>query len=170
MATTSVKIEGFKELEKQLDNLSKAAGKGALRRSLYRAAQPLAELASSMAPERSGKLKRSIVVGAKLNGRQTQLHRRMFRDDRSSIELFVGPSYLLGDSGRHGHLLEFGTAPFINKGKFAGSQNPGITAQPFMRPAWDQDQRAMLERLRTELWKRVSAAIVRAERRAARGR
>ena len=153
MAAT-VKLEGFRELEKQLDNLSKAAGKAALRKSLYRAAQPLADLAQSKAPRLTGALQGSIIVGAKLNGRQKKLHRRMFRDERSSVELFVGPSYLLGDGGRHGHLVEFGTRK--------------MSAQPFMRPAWDQDKTAMLDRLRENLWEEISKSVARAERRAAR--
>ena len=152
--TATLRIEGLRELEQQLDNLTKAAGKGALRRSLYKAAEPTAALAQTKAPRLTGKLQGSIIVGAKLNGRQTKLHRRMFRDGRSSIELFVGPSYLLGDGGRHGHLVEFGTVK--------------MAAQPFMRPAWDQDHRAMIERLKAELWADIQKAVARAERRAAR--
>lgn len=153
--TVTVKLSGFAELEQALDNLSKAAGKGALRRSLKRAAEPTAKLAAQMAPKRTGKLAASIIVGAKLNGRQTKIHRKMFRDDRSSVELFVGPSYLRGDGGRHGHLLEFGTIK--------------MPPQPFMRPAWEQDQKAILDRLKVELWDQIQKAIARAEARAARG-
>ncbi|AZB56549.1 HK97 gp10 family phage protein [Cereibacter sphaeroides] len=152
--SVTVSVSGLRELEAQLANLSRAAGKGALRRALHRAAKPLAELAASKAPERSGALKGSIIVGAKLNGRQTRLHRRLFRDDRAAVELFVGPSYLRGDGGRHGHLVEFGTLH--------------MAAQPFLRPAWDQDREALLERLRADLWQQVSKAVARAEKRAAR--
>ncbi|MAO01043.1 HK97-gp10 family putative phage morphogenesis protein [uncultured Roseovarius sp.] len=152
--SVTIKLEGLSELEKNLDNLSKAAGKGALRRALKRAAEPTAKIAQGLAPVRTGRLKQSIIVGAKLDGRQAKLHRRMFKDDRSSVELFIGPSYLRGDGGRHGHLQEFGT---INHGP-----------QPFMRPAWDQDQKAMLQRLSENLWEEVTKAIQRAERRAAK--
>jgi HK97 gp10 family phage protein len=153
--TVTVRTTGFRELEAALDNLSKAAGKAAVRRAMYRAAQPLAELAQSKAPVLTGGLRGSIIVGAKLNGRQQALHRRMFRDDRSSVELFVGPSYLLGAGGRHGHLVEFGTVK--------------MRAQPFMRPAWDADRTAILDRLRDHLWQEIQRSIARAERRAARG-
>lgn len=153
--TVTVKITGLKDLEKQLDNLSKAAGKGAVRRSMMRAAKPLVALAKSQAPVRTGKLQGSIGVGATLNGRQTKLHRRLFRDASASVELFVGPSYLSADGGRHGHLLEFGTMK--------------MPPQPFMRPAWDQDKMNMLERLKEELWLQIQKAVARAEARAARG-
>lgn len=152
--STALSLSGFAELEKELDNLSKAAGKGALRRALMKAAKPTVEIAKSLAPVDSGKLRDSIIVGAKLDGRQAKMHRRMFKDDRASIELFIGPSYLLGGGGRHGHLLEFGTVK--------------MAPQPFMRPAWDQDQKAMLARLKDDLWAEIQRAVVRAERKAAR--
>lgn len=167
--SVTVTITGLRDLDAQLTRLSKAAGKGALRRSLKAAAEPTAAIARSLAPddpETGGfDLRNSIKVGTKLSRSQAKAHRRMFRDQRASVEMFVGAGPL-----PQAVYNEFGTAPFINKGKFAGTRNPGVRAQPFMRPAWDQDQRAMLERLKTELWKQVSAAIVRAERRAARGR
>jgi HK97 gp10 family phage protein len=150
----TVHLTGFKELERELDNLSKAAGKGVLRRALKKSAQPLVDLAQSLAPRDTGRLAQSIIVGAKLNGRQARLHKRMFKDERSAVEMFVGPSYLLGDGGRHGHLLEFGTIK--------------MAPQPFMRPAWDRDQRAMLDRLREELWRELEKTIARAKRKAAR--
>lgn len=152
--SATVSLTGFAELEQSLDNISRAAGKSALRRALMRAAEPTAEIARGMAPVDKGTLRDSIVVGAKLNKRQARLHRRMFRDDRSSVELFIGPSYLLGAGGRHGHLLEFGTYK--------------TTPQPFMRPAWDSDKMAMLARLKEELWTQIQASTARAARSAAR--
>ena len=151
----TVKLEGFAELDRALDNLSKAAGKGVLRRSLKRAAEPTAKLAQSLAPVLTGKLQGSIIVGTKLDGRQAKMHRKMFRDDRSSVEMFVGPSYLRGDGGRHGHLLEFGTVK--------------MPPQPFMRPAWDQDKMQMLDRLGTELAEQIEKSVKRARAKAARG-
>lgn len=152
--SVTVNISGLKELEKELDNLSKAAGKGVLRRALKKAAQPTADLASTLAPRDTGRLAGSIIVGTKLDGRQAKIHKKMFRDDRAAVEMFVGPSYILGDGGRHGHLLEFGTYK--------------MSPQPFMRPAWDQDKRAMLDRLSDELWAELEKSIARAERKAAK--
>ena len=171
MAST-VRLSGFSQLEEELAKVSKAVGKGAVRRALKKSAEPMAEIARGLAPDdpaTNGKdLKSSIVVGVKLNGRQTKLHRRMFRDDKAAVEMFVGPSYLLGDGGRHGHLLEFGTSAFVNKGRYAGTQNPGIAPQPFMRPAWDQDHMPMLERLGKEMWAEIQKSVARAQARAAK--
>ena len=152
--TVTMDTQGFAELEDALDQLSKSAGKGVLRRSLKKAAAPMVEAAIAKVPVASGDLKGSITVSTRLAKRQAGKHRRMFRDDRASIEMFLGPSYDLGDGGRHGHLVEFGTEH--------------SAPQPFMRPAWDQDQKAMLDRLSRELWAELDKSIKRAERKAAR--
>lgn len=166
--TEIVRLEGFAELDAALEDLSKAAGKGVLRRALKKAAEPMAEKARAMVPRDKGNLAKSITVSVKLAKRQAGIHRKMFTDDRASVEMFLGPSYNLGDGGRHGHLVEFGTAPHINGGKFAGTQHPGTAPQPFMRPAFDQDGQKMLDRLGKDLWIEIEKSIARAERKAAR--
>lgn len=160
---------GFKELDRELERLSKAAGKGVLRRSLKKAAEPLVELVRSRVPVHKGTLAASIAVSTKLAKRQAGQHRKMFRNDKASVEMFVGPSYDLGAGGRHGHLVEFGTAPHMNGGVFAGTMHPGTAPQPFMRPAWDSDQVAMIDRLGNDLWAEIEKTIARAERKAAKG-
>ncbi|MFQ6777574.1 HK97-gp10 family putative phage morphogenesis protein [Cereibacter sphaeroides] len=148
--SVTVSVTGLRELEAQLAKLSKATGKAALRRALKTAAQPLADLAQSKAPVGDTRtLAPSITVGTRLSERQAKRHRRMFRDDRASVEMFVGAGPLPS-----AHNQEFG--------------NIHMAAQPFLRPAWDQDREALLERLRADLWQQVSKAIVRAEKRAAR--
>lgn len=167
--TVTMKIEGFSELEAALDEISKSAGKGVLRRSLKIAATPMVALAKAGVPVDKGTLRDSIAVSSKLDKRQAGQHRKMFRDDKASVEMFVGPSYNLGKGGRHAHLVEFGTKPHANGGKFAGTMHPGTRPQPFMRPAWDKDQKAMLDRIGKELWVQLDKSIARAARKSARG-
>lgn len=150
--TVTVRVEGFKELERELENLTKAAGKGVLRRSLKKSAQPLAELMQTLAPRgetATDQLAESVSVGTKLSKRQAGLHRRMFRSDKASVEMFVGP----------------GPDPAAWNQEFG---NIIHGAQPFARPAWEQDQRALLDRLKKELWMELQKSIARAERKAAR--
>ena len=149
--TATVRLEGFKELEAELERLAKpAARKASGRRALRRAAQPMADLAQGLAPRGdTQRLAPSITVGTRLSKRQARMHRRMFRDERAAVEMFVGAGPLPA-----AHTQEFGT---INHGP-----------QPFLRPAWDQDQRAMLDRIKAELWADIQKAVARAERRAAR--
>lgn len=163
-----IKIEGLSDLDKALSNLTKAVGKGVLRRSLKQAAEPMADLARSLTPEDTGALKKSIEISALLNGKEKSGHRKLHRDDRSAVELFVGPSYKLGKGGRHGHLVEFGTAPHKNKGQFAGTWHPGTAPRPFMRPAFDTQARPTVERLRPILWSEIEKAAAKAARKEAR--
>lgn len=148
---TTVKLEGFKEIEAELAKLGNPnQRKASARRALRKSAQPMADLAQSMAPRGdTGTLAPSISVGTKLSKRQRGLHRRMFRNDRAAVEMFVGAGPLSS-----AHTQEFGT---INHGP-----------QPFLRPAFDQEAKPMLERLKAELWDDIQKAVARAERRAAR--
>ena len=167
MTSVTMKLEGFAELDLQLEKLSKSAGKGVLRRSLKKAAEPMAEIARALAPDDPSSggfdLRKSIKVGTRLSRSQKRAHRKMFRNDKASVEMFVG-------AGPLGQAIytEFGTAPFINGGHYAGTQNPGIRAQPYMRPAFESDKMAMLERLKSELWSELKKSIIRADRKAAR--
>jgi HK97 gp10 family phage protein len=149
----TVSLEGFKELERELEKLSKAAGKGALRRSLKKAGQPMADLMQSLAPigeTATDALADSVTIGTQLSKRQKGMHRRMFRDDKASVEMFVGP----------------GPDPAAWNQEF-GNINHG--AQPFARPAWDQEAKPTLERLKPLLWSEIEKSLSRAARRAARG-
>lgn len=148
-------VQGLAEVEKALDNLGKSVGKSVLRRSLRKAAAPMRDRAKELAPVDDGELRDSIIVGGMLNKSQRSKHRKLTADERSAVELFVGPSYKLGAGGRHGHLVEFGTAPHIVGGLFAGAQHPGTAPQPFMRPAFDAEARPTIERLKPLLWAEI---------------
>jgi HK97 gp10 family phage protein len=165
--SVTMKTTGLADLERAMDNLSKSAGKGVLTRSLKKAGTPMMELARSAVPTDKGSLAASMAISTKLAKRQKGLARKF--DTKSSVQMYIGPSYDLGKGGRHGHLVEFGTKPHINKGKFAGSQHPGTAPQPFMRPAWDSDQAALMDRLGKELWAELEKANVRAAKKAAKG-
>lgn len=151
MAVT-VKVEGLRELEAAMKDLTKAAGRGVLRRSLKKAAKPMAAIAKDKAPRGDAaqdQLAESIIVSTKLSKRQNGQHKKMFRDDRAAVEMFVGP----------------GPDPAAWNQEF-GNVNHG--PQPFMRPAWDQDHKALLDRLSGIMRVEIDKAIVRAERKAAR--
>ena len=146
---TTVKVTGFKDLEAALTNLSKAAGKGVLRRALKNAATPIADAASAMAPQgETGNLKSSFVYSTKLNKRQAKMHRKMFRDDRAAVEGFVGSNDPAAVQ------QEFGN---INHGP-----------QPALRPAWDAGKGKVLDDLGREMWSEFDKAAARAARKAAR--
>lgn len=151
-----VEVKGLKEIEDALKALPEAASKRLSRAALRQASKPMAEKAKTLAPVKTGKLRDSIKIGAKVNGRQMKIYRRL--SERHGVELFIGPSYLKSDMGRHGHLVEFGTKPRINGGKFKGTKHPGTRPQPFMRPAFDAEAQPTVERLKPLLWKNIQRA------------
>ena len=145
-----MELEGFSELEDALDDLSRAAGKGVLRRSLKKAALPMADLMADAAPRGQGDLQESIAVSTKLSKRQAAEHRALFRDQRAAVEMFVGA----------------GPLPQATQSEFG---NEHQAPQPFARPAWDQDQQALLDRLGGHLWAEFEKSLARAQRKAAKG-
>ena len=149
--SATVKLEGFRELERELARLgTHTARRASARRSLRKAAEPMVGVAQGMAPRGDTQtLAPSISIGTKLSKRQAGMHRKMFRDDRAAVEMFVGAGPLSS-----AHTQEFGTIHHA--------------PQAFMRPAWDQEQGPMLERLKAELWADIQKSVARAERRAAR--
>jgi len=145
----TMKVDGFAELEAVLDDLPKATGKNVLRRGLKSAAEPMAELANSLAPVgETGDYAQSFAYSTKLSKRQGRMHRKMFRDDRAAVEGFVGTDDPAGVQQEFGNIHH---AP-----------------QAALRPAWDQDHKAMLDRLGKDLWEQLAKALARAERKAAR--
>lgn len=136
-------MDGIDELDRQLEQLKTGTAKGALRRALRKSAQPMAALMQQNAPVMSGNLAASIKITSRLSRRQAGLHRRMFRDERASVEMFVGP----------------GPFPQAVTQEFGTYFHP---PQPFVRPAWDQDHRALLDRLKAELWSEITKTINRA--------
>lgn len=142
--SVEIKLEGFSELEKELNKLKKSTGRGVLSRSLKKASIPLAEKANQNAPIASGDLSKSFIYSTKLNKKQSGMHRKLFKSDRSAIEGFVGSN----DSAAIQQ--EF------------GNKNHG--AQPSLRPAWDSDQKQLLKRLGDNLWEELKKTLKRINR------
>lgn len=149
---TTVRVEGLRELEKALSELPKSTGKATLRRVLRARAQPIAEAARAKAPVHAvdgGELRDSIAVSTRLSRRQSRLHRRMFKDDRAAVEMFVGAGPLPS-----AHTQEFGTV-----------NHP---PQPFMRPAWDETKDGVLDGIKGDLWAEIRKSAERLARKRAR--
>lgn len=102
-----------------------------VRPALVQAAVDLADVARALVPEDEGDLKASIAVTPP--GAMTPAYAEgggSRRANENQVLVTVG-----NPQTRHGHLVEFGTAPHINGGEFAGTQHPGTKAQPFLLPA-----------------------------------
>lgn len=146
--TVTIKIEGLKELDTALGKLPKATAKGALRRVLREAGEPIARTARGLAPRHDLHLHESIDVSTKLNRRQSGLHRKA--GGRAFQEMFVGTNNPAGVQ------QEFG--------------NERHGPQPFMRPAWDAKKRETLDYITNALWGEIEKTAARVAKKAARGK
>lgn len=161
-----MKIEGLKELDKELEKLSRSAGRTVLRNTLKKAAQPIADAAQANAPEDEGRLKASITTSRKLNKSQAKAQRAWSAKNggKDASEIYIG------STDPKAHLIEFGTAPRKNGGKFAGTDHPGTSPKPFMRPAFEAKQGETIDIIKTELQQQIIKANARAARAAAKAR
>jgi len=149
--TVSVKVAGLRDLDKQIARLKPATGKSALRRSLRSVAEPIAADMAARAPvDPNGErdLQKSIGVGTKLSKRQARLHRRMFRNSKAAVEMFVGA----------------GPVSEATQQEFGNSRH---VAQPFARPAWDAATGSILADLSAIMWANVEKSIARAAKKGA---
>jgi HK97 gp10 family phage protein len=153
-----LKIEGFKELEKNLLRLKTSTAKATVRRAMKKSLEPFVAEAKRQAPVDDGWLAESITIGTKLTKNQA-------REQRGQIDKNTTTVMYAGAGARHAHLIEFGTGPrYHNSGKYVGSVSP----QPFMRPAWDATKRAVLMRFTEQMREEVAKSVARAARKAAR--
>ena len=150
---TTVTLSGFKALEAALEQMSKAVGKGVLRRAGIKALRPVAKVAAGMAPDDPATfapkdLKTSIAVSSKVKVGRSALR---LTEGKSAVEVYMGPTK---DGYPQAILQEFGTI-----------HHP---PQAYMRPAWDSGKGKVLDDLKRELWSEVEKAAARAAKKAAK--
>lgn len=142
--TTTVSIQGLREVDAALGELTKATGRNVMRRAGVKALEPIAEAMRDKAPDDpatgGNDLKTSITVSTKRPPR----HRK-----ESEVEVFAGPGPL-----PQAHLQEFGA--------------PQHGPQPYARPAWDGGKDAILPNLADHFWPEIKKAADRAARKTAR--
>jgi HK97 gp10 family phage protein len=150
--SVKVEVKGLRELEQQLDKLTRAGAKGAARRASLKALQPMADLAASLAPDDASTpvpdLHTSIKVSTKVKAGRSL--KRVF-EGPTQVNTYMGPT---AEGYPQAIYQEFGTVK--------------MQPRPYMRPAWDQDRLALLGRLKANLWDEVTKSISRAAARAAR--
>lgn len=147
---TRVRVEGLKHIEEALAELPKSLGKAALVRVAKRRLQPMADAARARAPEDSGKLRQSIIVGTKQGAKRKP---RSVQDEKAAVEVYMGPS-------RDGY-------PQALPQEFGSPNNP---PRGYMRGAWDQEHDDLLTGIAKDLGTEVDKTAKRyAKRQARRG-
>ena len=132
--------------------------RSAIKQAIAQSADELTDAIKRLAPKKTGKLRDSVTQtwgGGKVA--HASLSAGAGKGDPDlTVTITAGNGAV-----RYAHLVEFGTAPHVNGGKFAGSEHPGAKAQPFFYPAY----RAYKKRIKG----RITRATTRAARSAAKG-
>ena len=170
-----VSVSGLKELDAALGELSKGAARGALRRALVKAAEPMRAAAERNAPELTGALKRSIIVTSKVDNRAGKAEYAAvmkgggtkaqavgaMRDARrakgiggSFAEAYLGPEKGSKRDAIKAVVQEFGSRK--------------QAAQPYMRPAFDAEAQNVIGKIKDELSSEIDKTVRRARARAAK--
>ena len=133
-----------KEILRDLDQLDRVLKTKAVRSGLTEVSKPIRRAMKSLAPRRTGLLRRSIGTRnlSATAQQRLDLWTRDRRDDvleAGTVAVLIGPNRRIGgvNRARIAALLEFGTKSFTNKGTFPGTRNPGIRARRFMGRALD---------------------------------
>lgn len=143
----TVKLEWLVGSEKALGEVgAKATQKNVLTRTLKKAAAPIDDMASGLAPVETGGLQISIITG-------TQLTRRQKSSAYKAGKLGVAEVHV-GTKLSRGLFQEFGTYK--------------MRPHPFMRPAWDANKGRALDIISKELWVEIKKAADRAARKRAK--
>ena len=177
------RLEGFEDLEKALSEVAKQSTRVAItRRALRKAAAPMLEKAVRYAPVDSGKLEDSIKISTRATGevgraayaatmRATggdkaasvaamRTARREFKAMNPPAILYLGPT----QDAWYAKFVEFGTKSRTNGGRFAGSKHPGTAPDPFLRPAFDSEAQATIDRLAPLIWDEIQKHAARMQR------
>ncbi|CAN7598991.1 HK97-gp10 family putative phage morphogenesis protein [Bosea sp. LjRoot237] len=145
----------FQNREKVLRKLAAIpqAVRSAAKQALAQSADELTEAIRTAAPRgATGELKKSIAQtwgGGAVRYSSLRGNVGQAGDPDLSVVISAGNSKV-----RYSHLVEFGTAPHINGGLFAGTEHPGTRAQPFFYPTY--------RKLRRRARSRISRAITKA--------
>lgn len=170
----TVKVTGIEGVRDALAELSKGTARGALRRVLLQAGQPMAEAASANAPRDTGELAGSIKVGTKTisrvgkaeyaevmgaggtkaEAREALIGAKRAAGEESFALVFLGPT--------RAKTKEASIKRWVQE--FGSRQQTG---HPYMRPAFDAHKYSTLELIKQLIMPEIEKTIARAKKRAA---
>lgn len=144
-APLEVSIKGFENLAQALKSFPQTVARRILSRSVYAGAVVVRDDARARAPVKTGKLRKSIKIKSAKSRRGTI--EKVFR-------VYVAAYY--------GHMVERGTrahritrvnakALKIGRDYIVEFEHRGATRKPFLRPALDENTRAIVDAMRDKL-------------------
>lgn len=124
-----MKVKNRDRLLKKIAALPKVT-REEIRKSLAESANEIVDLQRRAVPVDTGNLKDSI--DWHYGDAEKIAHSQGAGGDHElAVRISAGNTF-----ARHAHLVEFGTAPHPQGGKFAGTMHPGTPAQPFFFPMY----------------------------------
>lgn len=151
--TVQVDVKGLKELEQALMELPRSTAKGTVRRAAKKALQPMADKAASIAPDDPATGSEDLHRSIEVSHRTTWKAQKAGRDE---VKMFMGPNPK--------KMKRYASALVNEFGSFK------MSAQPYMRPAWDAEAMPTLDRLKDALWAEVKKSVARRRKRIAKGK
>lgn len=170
---TTVKVEGLKELEDNMKVLSKATQGNVLKRAATAAAADYADLAISMAPQKSGMLKKEIKVAkAKIISPGKAAFAAAMSEGSTRAEASSAARAANKAAGGEGRsaVTHAGPTRAAFWGVFQEFGTRKMSPKPFMRPAWDASRTSMLDTIKETLREEIDKAVARMERKALRNK
>lgn len=153
--TTSFEFKGFKELYRAIDHLPEVVKKQELEPILVRALEPMAESARLRAPNDPitgppWDLPSSITVSTRQRTGRSKSDRALGKYDARA---YMGPT-------KYGYpqamFAEFGTTQRYQKSTEPDKYVGVMSAQPYMRPAWDSEKTFALKIISRDLGERLA--------------
>ena len=135
---TRVAISGFREAERKLERLARSLPAAVQERILTNAGVIVEDEAKILVPVLYGDLRESI-------GRADHTIDGKGKASGGVVAVYIGPSRGGNPSGFQAHFIEFGTIY--------------ITAQPFMRPAFDHTEGQVLAFIGAEARREIMQAV-----------
>lgn len=128
----ATKVLGLDRLRKKLKRFP-AVVEAEIKTAMETSANEIVALAKSLAPTDSGDLRNSIAwtYGDAPQGAIVLGKVKASNSGNLKITVYAG-----GPDAYYARFIEFGTAPHLNGGRFAGTSNPGTAAQPFFYSAY----------------------------------
>ncbi len=161
------KITGLRALSTKLSKSLPQQVRLRVKQAIAEGADAIVSTQRNLAPVKTGNLRESIVatMGGGEVPKYAAFRSRKQGKSRNSRMIEVADPELAAiitagnNAVRYAHLVEFGTSPHVNGGKFAGTQNPGAKAQPFFYPGYRANKKRVKAKIRAAIKKGIKEAI-----------
>ena len=145
MAKLTVTFKGARQIEKKLKNLSEAVAKKNLLQSIEAASRPMERSMIDKAPVSSGPYVTQSGRRVSPGRLRSSIRRETISSTRFVAEIGIGPT------AWYAHFLEFGTSS-------SNKRSWGTRAQPFVRPAFDEEVGRSMTIFAKEINRRIQKA------------